>query len=400
MPLRLFLNRRGFTLIESLIAIGFLGIGVAALPAIMNQITGSTLKGKAFSQALALEASILATLQQEPTFEAYRNVMSAGATPTGLALSFGGKEVAKVGQAKFFTVNGKNCSAFDQKECVLKVEFDIRCTAGSPYAVCDAAYRISTDPRAKHVPVMAPLGASGLSAFAAADYFVPIPAEHYIRMDNTACDPATTIAISGFNRDTGEAYCIAKPLNRCPEGTIAKRVRFVGNSGGRGGRFEFECTTTFQTLECPANYALMTFNPASLEPGKTKSGTCVFVGVNSIPWTSSPTGKMISGTYCPANYKTVGVGCAMFNSQPSAGTCHQPCNCVPATIDPPSPGGCDDCPYSQPAAIGSCGVTHQGDQTASCSISYPAQQCGASWDGDCRMSGQCQRVPAETVPAS
>lgn len=399
------LNRRGFTLVESLVAVGIIGVGLMALPVIMQQVSGSTRKGKAFSQALALEASILAALQNEATFESHRSTMASGARPDGLAIAVNGTEFARVGQPRFFNLAGKPCAALDQKECVLKVDFDIKCTPGTPYALCDAAYRISAHSQAKGAQPMGPLGASGSTGFSASDYFVPIPAEHYLRMDSTACDPATTVAISGFNRDTGEAYCISKPQNRCPEGTIAKKVQFISNPSGRGGRFEFQCTTTFQTLTCPANYALMTFSPASLEPGKTKSGTCVFVGVNSVPWQTSPTGKTISGTFCPVNYKTVGASCGAIGATSSPGTCYDPCNCVPPSPPDPvtgvsSPGGCDSCPRSVAAAVGSCGVTHQGDQTASCSISYPSQQCGATWDANCQMSGSCERVPAETVPAS
>lgn len=395
------LNHHGFSLVQSMVALGILGIGLSSLPAMMRQITGSTVRGKAFSQALALEAALLAGLQQESTFNSVRSTMSAGNSPIGLAITFEGKEIAKVGQPLYFTGAGKSCTAFDRKECLIRVELDIRCVAGSPYALCDAAYRVLSD--SQMTGGLAPLGASGAGPFGSNDYFLSIPAEFYVRNDSTTCDPATTIAVSGFNRDTGEAYCVSKPMNRCPEGTIAKGLQFIPNADGRGGRLEFACSGSFQTISCPPNYGLMSFNPATLEPGKTKSGACVFLGLNSIPWKTTPTGKSIAGTYCPANYKTVSVSCAAFGAISSPGTCYVSCNCTPGTPDPITGvltgGGCESCPQSVAAATGSCNVTHQGDQTASCSISYPSQQCGASWDANCSMSGSCERIPAETVPA-
>jgi len=177
------------------------------------------------------------------------------------------------------------------------------------------AYQIDTSP---NLVQAAPLG--NINVFDS-----PIEPGSY-RVDQTlaTCNASEDLFMTGINRDTGEAFCAAKPLmNRCPDGHIPKALNFVKFEGQKkSGTVQLECTSQpMRTIRCPANYALQSFSPPYADPENTSfggsvPGDCVFLTAQSatLPgvYPSSPTApyvSRVSGNFCPPYYNAGNAGC-------------------------------------------------------------------------------------------
>ncbi|MGZ5278806.1 MAG: hypothetical protein ACXWC9_02615, partial [Pseudobdellovibrionaceae bacterium] len=135
------------------------------------------------------------------------------------------------------------------------------------------------------------------------------------------CDPANDLFMTGANRDTGEAFCVEKPLvNKCPPGRVPKGLNYVAYvNQDKSGTIELDCTANaMRTFSCEDNYSLFKFDPKYADPEATGftgvPGMCVFrtktvaTAPGAYPATVTPYMSKVEGTFCPPFYEVMGGG--------------------------------------------------------------------------------------------
>lgn len=233
--------------------------------------------------------------------------------------------------------------------CVLKYEVRLKKQAFGSIQNYSFSYQIEANPE---LVSMAPLGRANV-------FNHPIdPGNYRVRADLTKCDPSRYLFMTGMNRDTGEAYCVEKPLaTKCPDGRLPKGFSYQRRSSTNttgdmrdSGVMQLDCTATaMKTLSCPVNYSLYKFNPQSLDPenpspGPASQNMCVFRSAHSAslsgsypPNPSSPYLSSVSGTFCPPYY-------SISNGDSS-------CHLIPNTYKNASSSG----------GLGKCATTYHKD---------------------------------------
>ncbi|MNJ96849.1 hypothetical protein D3C87_145830 [compost metagenome] len=367
-------NQNGSSIVGQLVATGIALGAFLIIVAIMTQSTKTYQRVELTQRMIEAEIRLLSYYAN---FENLKALKLENGTPASANLVADQLTVGRIGAPLFVNEEGVECGNETDPVCQIRVETDIACTPkGASGYECKAAYRISSIKKNS-----VSLGTMHAGPFVPADYKVPLSYELSMRKDDTECKPAVDMFSAGMNKETGEMYCVKKPTTKCGENQIAKGFRY--NSGT--GAVEPICEET-QTITCPPNYAVRGLYPRSLQLGASKAdAVCVFVTQSNVPWSvNPPEAQAVSGKFCPPNYRTVDVQCQIVSMSPTPGTCSYQCGS----------GVCE-----RPAVIvpGSVTIVQGVDQTASCTLNRPAQECGASWDARVRMTGRCQLIPPETV---
>lgn len=346
----------GFSIVVEMIAAALLLLSVLAL-------VGTTAAGfrefHNYRTQVAIidqESLIVSALQSASSLSLLRNQLYTRAIPAGTALNLvSGQPVAYQGTS-WFTYDHNPCTAGSSPDCDMKVTLDIECTSGD----CWAGYRISSASASFAI-------GSDNETMSDTDRTVPIPFEITTRAYQSTCDPATTMFASGFDKVTGQMYCVDRPPITCGTNQVATQIIYDA-----GTRTVKPVCQNLRAINCPAGYSLQSFQPRSLLPDSGGvSGTCVYTAQNPAYFPQPPDAPSISGNFCPPAYTLVGFSCSTSVPYASNGN-----NC------PWAP----NFPYNSGSTSG--GAT--GQTTGKCSTTYPPQGCGAVWHGLSHVaSGYC-----------
>lgn len=400
-------NKNGFSTVSVMTAAGILTMLGLVLVTAMRGIFDEGQRTRLVSRQLAIESTLLSGLRSSASYtpeqiESLKNKIA----PDGMTFNDqNGLNVGVVGQIIYLRLDGTNCTAgeFGTNQCLLSSEVKIKCESlmvTGPASItsnsdrCRAAYRIKGKLN-NEVPV-ANLGVKKEGEFIDADYDVIIPYDIYSGKEiAVSCLPDTQLAVTGFVRDTGGLKCIEKPKNRCPDRTIGKEIKYDINNKS----LELVCVPV-DTLTCPANYLVYTFDPSTLaQDGGTHWGKCVFIGVDTTgPWPNgnpTPAAAAVSGRFCPNHYEAVIDRCDIVNIDAKTVTCAK-CKCNCRQQGSPPVEVCDTCGgETLPPVPGSCQTSVSGPY-ADASIDIPTQpkcECGPkrpTWNGEVQMAGHCQ----------
>jgi len=405
------MKKNGFTIIQALIVSGILSFLGLVMISTMKGVFNEGMKTRIISRQTELETRILTALRNPGTYsDAQKNEMKLGGAPSQLDIrDQKNRLVATIGQIQYLQLDGRPCSSskFGTGICRLSAEFNINCgSVGSPVP-CKAAYRIAGKYDKNNT--FSNLGVKTEGPFnLTTDYDVTIPYDIYGGKQNPGeCINANGfLAATGFQRDTGELKCVKKPQTSCAPQTVGKRIKYEPTTN----TLEMNCVPS-TNLSCPSNYLLTRFVPSTtVKDGAIPTGSCVFIGVKSVPWASTsgeqpanPTnpGSYIYGRFCPEHYTAVPT-CTVVNisaKSKKCGTCECECTGEGATRKCKTCGG-----NTLDPVPGSCSYTVYGTDVEA-SIQIPVQPkcpCGPgrpSWDAKIQLSGQCQLAEPEEVGA-
>jgi hypothetical protein len=396
-------SEKGFSIVTALVAAALVSGAVLTLNSAMMGSFLSGVKSRIVARQIALESALTAGLQDPAQFTSgVQSGMKAGNRPVGWDITYQGLTIATVGTPRYFTVEGQTCTAaeFGTKACLVGVELDVKCTT----AYCAAAYRVAGS--TSGAPTVATLGAPGIIGTAFVDpqdYSVPILYDLFMGKQASAnCVPNTDLAVHGLNRDTGTVNCLKKPANPCGVGTFPKTEVFNTSTG----TMELNCSAPALKLKCPSNYALYTFQPATLEAGASASGSCVFVGVDTLNWPAGlapADAPSISGTFCPAFYNAqYNQPCQVVNQTPATYTCP---TCTVSCAPCDAFGNCSSCTIGGEVLTNPLTCTQSvSGRTASAQITgttYSSCTCvgGVSWSAKVHVNGRCDRAVPQTTAA-
>jgi hypothetical protein len=324
------------------------------------------------------------------------------------------------------------CTAFDGKNCVLRMEVRLKktlicgppvCAAGQEVYAYAFSYQVEADP-----------SVAKMSALGNITNFDTAIDPGYYRVEATLanCNPATDLFMTGVNRDTGEAYCAKKPVTeRCADGHIPKGVKYTPHNAGEP-TIELDCTAdSMRMFKCEPNYSLQEFNPLYVDPDNTTFGTkvpgaCVLstrspaVTPSSYPPTPTPYMSSVAGTICPPLYKVVNANFCTLNADTArnndaafgkgkcADTAYKNCSRSTWTDTTTSDGGaayaawsaCMATPPPPPPAVPvSCGSAPQNPvytTTRTCSGTQMSLYC----DGKVTSGPTCANVSPTWVSGS
>lgn len=319
-------NEHGMTIISTLIATGIIitSIGAIAIPAM--QLHKAMKKAELANSAVVVEANLISAFHNKLNFDNTTTAgistnadLRAGTIPLAFPLitSFGtitlnrnpaGTEAVAIGFLNRDASPGTPpCTAYSVS-CGLRYEVHLKKMAGASYSF---SYQVDANPQ---LITMAPLG--DVTSFTS-----PVDSGLYrAEAVKTNCDSVNDLFMRGMNRDTGEAFCVERPLsNKCDDGHLPKGLHFQENtSGPKAGYMEVKCTTApMRVFSCPDNYAIESFDPRWVDPENTSYGTsvpgsCVFrtapaatmPAAVSLP--ASPTApyrRSVSASVCPPYYR-------------------------------------------------------------------------------------------------
>jgi len=265
---------------------------------------------------LALRRGQLATLNLTATI---------GSSDINLAIPVQTSGTAP-GFSQFLNWSLQPCDGFDGRSCILKYEVRLKkslscgppaCPSGKEIYSYAFAYQIDMDP---NIAQMTSLGS-------VESFDTPIDPGYYRVEANLAkCDPGSDLFMTGLNRDTGEAFCVKKPVvTKCPDGRIPKGLRYTQHNNHPA--IGLDCTEReLRTFNCEPNYTLQWFNPQYADPenskfGNTVPGGCVFASAhsattpnpNGYPSSTTPYMKSVSGTFCPPYYEASSSSACQLN---------------------------------------------------------------------------------------
>ena len=366
-------NQNGSSIVGQLVATGIALGAFLIIVAIMTQSTKTYQRVQLTQRMIEAEIRLLAYYANYENLKALR--LEDGA-PTSADLIADQMKVGVIGGPLLVNEEGVECGNESDPVCQIRVETAITCAPrGTGGFECKAAYRISSIKQSS-----VSLGTTHAGPFVAADYKVPLSYELSMREEVASCNSDEHMFSSGMNKETGKMFCVRKPAEKCGPNQIAKGFAYKAETGS----VEPICEDT-QTIVCPPNYAVRSLRPTALEQGASKaSAVCTFVTQSNVPWRANPPhAQSISGKFCPRNYRTEAV-CDIVDESSTPGTCTYACGA----------GVC-----TRPAVIvrGTRTLVHRVDQTASCTLNRPAQECGASWTANVRLTGSCILIPPETV---
>lgn len=350
----------GFSLVETMVAVAIVGTAVAGLSGALLSMKQANDKSKTIYSALTLQSQITGAISDEDNF---RSSGAALALPS-VRFKVGKPAPAHVslapGVTQFFTNDFDTCTAFGGS-CTLSVVYDFQ---DDGTGLIRAAYRVRSSPTLDLS--IANLGAPGTGAFAAGDYRLPLPDLVWKAQNTFGCTGATDLALMGFNRNTGVAICLKKPVGQpnCPTGGATARLAKtfkVDHTAPGGPQMVVDCQMgggqPAKAWTCPtAEYVLQSIpDPRVFDASYTAGGspTCVWRAASSevIPTTS--TAENLVGTVCPrppsgSAYAQTTTTCSFSNGPQSAGGCMT----IPACPTSIVPFGATVLPTFNPAVVG------------------------------------------------
>lgn len=316
-------DQRGSALVSTLIAAGIIALSIGGVALTSVQLQRAMKKTEIANLAVVTESHLIKAFHDKSNFPdptaggaavGLNATLRSGNLPATMTLNtpFGilnltpspaGTELSASG---FMTRTMAPCPAFDNN-CVLRFEVRLRKVPGS-IASYAFAYQIDVN---QDIIQTAPMGDIQ-------SYSSPIdPGLYRAEQLLTKCNSADDLFMTGMNRDTGEAFCVAKPpTNSCPKGKVPKGLEYIKYTDQeKAGTLKLKCTENdMRTFNCPANYALQIFQPPYADPDNTAFGTtvpgiCVFrtshdaTMRNTIPADpTSPYLRSIAASVCPPFY--------------------------------------------------------------------------------------------------
>ena len=363
--LSLFQNEAGVTFVEALAAAGIFSIGVLGLSMSLVQMGKARSKTAIVNSAVSLDGYITEGIANPDSYPtpvtnpSLRTNLRAG-TNTGLSMTINFSDANGVSRSATFTPSiggtpavplffnkdlGPCASSGNYQDgnltdesCAIMAVLDFQGIdpnpalgpppAGPPY-IWRAAYHIEINPLT-NVNV-GTFGSQGIPDPVASpnDYKFPMPDLVGKTTDQRSCDPATSAAVMGVNKFSGEVTCLLKPdpADQCPPDRFPTGFTVIGN------QMVLNCSPTAgggvvaRTFTCPADYALNTLpNTGAFDP-RTPTGTipqCVWTAQATEPARTPPNALSISAQLCarpPSGVAyTHGNPCALVQTQTN-GTC-------------------------------------------------------------------------------
>lgn len=301
-------NKSGQGIVETLMGGAIIGVTAVGLGVAINSMAKSRAKTQAVSNAVALESTVVGTLQDPTIYANYKTELKNGQIdqfrsnfrmPTP---GWGGGSIG-IGNTAF-TQSGNTCTGFPtNKDCVINLNLQVTSTGGTPptYAF---AYQIQTNGNNVN---MVPLGSAATDSngdgygdtFAADAYRMIVPSS--IFNEDIGCE-AGGIAASGFDFDSGKLLCLSlNPTSlTCPAGQYPVGLELDPDNQKV---IRFKCQALHQ-IGCDNGsspndryYGLNKFDPAALASGSPLTGSeCVFVARTTEPALTGPVGSAVAGS--------------------------------------------------------------------------------------------------------
>lgn len=414
------IDERGFTFVEVLVAAMIMTTSVGALGWSFLGLQKSRVKGELISGVTSIETALTTALLNEDNYpESIRPQLQAGTVPSSLTFPVVGSSMEKPfnfaikpGETIELDRNGSPCAGatFPASNCPYRIQLAMRQLAGAGALSSSSmafAYRIETRDPDVQLNFRGAGADSDSGAFTDEEFTITLPYEYYLSKNAgrllLECPSTTTVGVWGIDRSGGGSVsCIDQPRESCPQGTLPKGLRFVSHSA-TSASVEFECGPSVQTASCPTDYALLQIDTTTLDAGRTKSGTCVYVGASPAAG-HTYRGERIEGRVCPRGYRSQS-SCALVDEVSSAGSCpwcHSSTpDCSAASPQTESPVGtynitipyrcADSNPLTQAANRGQArlveNLPNKGDVL--CYLHRPQQDCGATWDAKVELNVTC-----------
>lgn len=393
-------NQSGFTIIETIVASVVIFIAVLSTAVIFQHIGHARMRSLYISSITAIEAALTTALLDESYYRsnpALRAALHSGGVPAGLTYNVKGESSGQafdfqvgVGAANAASVSSRTlqtCTGFPSTACDLRLTLEVQNTSGHVVF----AYKFE-----HHVQPGKPLlnffgtGSTKASGFDSEDFSLPLPHEFLYDGLLLAC-PAGSLGVRGVDRSGGAVNCISQPQLACPSNTLGKSVRYEPSTGS----VEIDCSAPVQTVSCPDKYALESINTASLDAGAAKNARCVYQNARQVTGATLGPAYSISQHVCPADYRSTST-CTLTNIQSTQGQCPDVCTdtdadgtCIEWTTPPPN----------NPVA-GSAVLNEDSAGNATCYVSSPSQQCGATWSAQVVLGIRCTISVPEYVNAN
>jgi prepilin-type N-terminal cleavage/methylation domain-containing protein len=422
-------SERGFSLVELLVASAIIATSALGLGTAIRHLLISREKTQTISQAIGIEGSLVAALQDPTTYaptganSKVLAAMRAGSSnppqptitvtvsaadakvPQVFKIVAGGAPVYLDKNAKVISVGSGNSTSTNW---YTKLSLSPLAKIGNHYSY---NYQLQINP---NLGVLASLGFSKtLTAPTTDEASIIIPAETLALADrataNMSCDPETSLAMLGIDQG-GKPICIERAKNSCSSKAIPKSFRLVQQSTSPlSYSYEFRCQR-LHVLSCPDKlniggvpdasltnpYALQSFIPNTLDSSGDLdgTGTCVFVASKTVTHTEGPFQDGVSfAAACPLHYtlNAASVKCNAGTDDPVA----------PATVTcvknkpavPVKPG-------KTVAKVSGGVITCQRAVTQVCCGDDPTR-CAGIWSGTVSVTYTCglDANVTETVPA-
>jgi hypothetical protein len=409
-------SQLGQSLTELLIASAIIAISAGGLGVTIKKSGDAQAKADIVTTQYALASALVNQMTDPASYSdpAVKSALDAGNIPAGLNLpvnmgSMGTMNWGVSNVETFLTRDLQSCTGFSQ-DCVFRVRLDLSWDSGA--TIYKYAYQIMVNPDVIPVPSV---GSNSNVGFAPSDYQVVIPRQYYTAEAITSCDPATELFAYGYNRTNGTLLCMQKPTpgSGCSANQIPIGIEFVGTT------LQMKCADLRTSFECPANYSLQSFDPRTFDTRTAgKVGTCVYVGQTTEVLTPK-VGKdldngSIDGEFCPPDYRVAASSSCTLDSVTAIpgpmGACFMNTEIVDSTSfacpNPPSnvqttyfwaPGPPQPAPSSPNAGSATFSIPPGDPRRASCTVSAPAQSCGASWKARARLVPTCELAVPEVV---
>jgi hypothetical protein len=271
----------GFGVIESLVAMGVLGVAAMLLASVFKDVDVNTRKARLVSTMVALESSIISALEDKDNFQSraaqFEAASRGGPVPVFELKSFDlvvAKQPSR-GAPIFFDSEGKACAAGSSR-CEISVEFDMKGSGGA----LQAAYRIALVGAAAQQVKTAALGGSFRDPI---DYVLAVPSKNFRDPAKSGCAPGIA---RGMNKLTGEVLCwdVALPTERCAAGEIMRGFAADPSTG----RMRPVCRK-LRRASCNEHpyHVLQRLNARYLDPDVTpgaSGGSCTPLMADEVPY--------------------------------------------------------------------------------------------------------------------
>lgn len=381
-------NQRGF-IVSELLALAIIALSVVGIVAASKAGFDMFKFYKNQAAMMERESYLVAALQSDLTLTALKAQLQGGAIVDGTPIVYEGQTLARQNQTILLDENQVECPTGAPAGCgAVSVDFSVRCSLIDSRNQCFAAYRL-TSLQKEVVPFGAPVRAGG-GFDPALDYNVAIPFEITSRTLSAECDPAQDMFASGFDKATGQMFCVKRPsVINCGANQVAREMYYDRTTQS----MQLVCLP-LRAAQCPPNYVLQSVTGNSLYPSSTTtSGTCVFAAqYDSVPIRNIPApAASIVGTFCPLHYK-MAYSCELTPATSSNGMCWDLCE--KTTSDGQTYTGYCGNP-SSPNTGGRTANLSPSGRSLDCHVDFPGSQpCGATWDAKVALAGTCYVDPA------
>lgn len=431
---QVFTKNQGSTLISVMLAAVVIGAGILGLISSTQVVFKTSLRNRMIARQITVESKVLDALNNPRNFDPAN---TANNFPAGVATmklfdtSLPPNLMAQVGTPTCFKDNLKPC-ACGASDCLLKVEVAIK-EIPNGSRIWKGAYRVSYTSKESELStnVLGVPAAAGNPPWLDTTNHNGIPLNNYNAYINTdyfrgrqkqegkSC--GQNQFAYGFDAETGDLKCATSNLILCPPNTLGQNIEYDSNTNS----FKLTCSPPTPTATCgQPNYSINTLNDITgIEPmGPRPSGTCVFVGADSISWSSganaTPPQQTLSApninnwVVCPVHYRVGNVNCSVTNN---SYVC-QRCSYVVMVdyccewADPKEPWRCTkNCQRPETRwkggeqASASCPTQTTGQYTVSGqlnpggSIGCPCGDGQSVFQGYAQMSGTCNLIETRTI---